>query len=177
MTTTDTNWIAEVGAPALSSIAEMVAALNCNYDRLDELRDERTEWVDNDDGDADEQTRTAAEWAVAFPADAAELADLEAAAGDCANMDDAQQRIMEDPLFIRVFGERIDGCWEANKAEILLTTGGPAVLLSVELNEYCEPCRAWLKVQESRKPWTDYLPGDDAGETLLAYARQFCFSA
>ena len=30
MTTTETNWIAEVGAPAFRSIAEMVAALNCN---------------------------------------------------------------------------------------------------------------------------------------------------
>jgi len=177
MATTETNWIAEVGAPAFSSIAEMVAALNCNFDRLNELRDERTDWVDNVDGDADEQARTAADWSAAFPAESAELAELETAAGDCADMDDAQQRITEDPLSIRIFGERVDGEWEVSSAEILLTTGGPAVLLMVELDEDAEACRAWLKVQDWGKPWTDYCPGADSGEILLAYARQFCFSA
>ena len=42
--TNETNWIEEIGKPAFESIADMVAALNCDYDRLEELRDEREDF-------------------------------------------------------------------------------------------------------------------------------------
>ena len=38
---TETDWAAKIGAPSASSLREMVAALECDYDRLEELRDER----------------------------------------------------------------------------------------------------------------------------------------
>ena len=39
--TNERDWVSEVGAPAYASIAEMVAALQCDRRRLDELRDDR----------------------------------------------------------------------------------------------------------------------------------------
>lgn len=40
-TNTETNWVEEIGKPTYGNIAEMVAALECDYERLEELRDER----------------------------------------------------------------------------------------------------------------------------------------
>ena len=166
-------WIEEVGAPQYQSIADMVAALECDFDRLDELRGERTDWIDNDGGDEDEQDRTAADWSREFPAESAELDELEKAAGDHSNRDDAQNAIMEDALDIRVFGERVNGEWQADRVEILLCTGGPAARIMAELDEHGEPCRAWLEVQDWFKPWTQYYPGSGSGDVLLTYAQQF----
>ncbi len=173
-TETETDWAAKIGQPAYASIAEMVAALDCDYARLEELRDEKATWVKNDGGDEDEQNRTAAEWAKEFPDEAEELAELEEAAGDCVDHDDAETRIQEDALDVTVRGERRNGEWEADEFMILLTTGGPAVRIKGELNGSDEPCRAWLEVQDWFKPWTEYLGADQ--DTLLTYARQFLFA-
>lgn len=60
--------------------------------------------------------------------------------------------------------------------EILLCTGGPAVRIVGELNDYCEPSSAELECQDWFQPWTPCHPGkDDAEEILLAYARCFYF--
>lgn len=171
--TIEKDWVAEIGRPAYGSIAEMVAALECDYDRLGELQDERDTWVTNDGGDEDEQNRTAAEWVKEFPDEAEELADLETAAGESKDRDEANERIQEDALSVRVFGERVDGEWEADKFELLLSTGGPAVRIMGELDQHCEPTRAWLEVQDWFKPWTQYFPADQ--DTLLTYCRCFYF--
>jgi hypothetical protein len=157
----DNNWIEEIGAPAYAGIAEMVAALNCDFERRDELR-----------ADCDSADDPAA-WAAANPEDAAELAALDTAAGDHADRDSAEQRIAEDPLSIRVFGERVDGVWQADRVEVLLATGGPAVRVMAELDEHGEPSRAWLEVQDWGKPWTHHYGGEGSGETLLSYCQAF----
>ena len=46
MATTETDWVGKIGGSAYASIAEMVAALECDYDRLEELRDERESLAD-----------------------------------------------------------------------------------------------------------------------------------
>ena len=168
---TDTNWIEKIGAPSFAAIAEMVAALECDYDRLGELREERADWVDNDGGDDDEQTRTAADWSKEFPTESAELAALETAAGTCDDRDDAAQRIAEDPLSIRIFGEKIHGVWEIDRLEFLLTTGGPAVRIMVEVDEHGMPNRAWMEVQDWGTPWEHYHAAE--ADTLLAYCLEF----
>jgi hypothetical protein len=165
----ETNWVEEIGAPAYAAIAEMVAALECDYERLDELRAERDGWIQSaPDGTA---TRAKEEWAGEYPAESAELAELETAAGECSDRDSAQGRIMEDPLSVRVFGERVDGEWEVDKVEFLLTTGGPAVRIMAEIDHHGEPCRAWLEVQDWFKPWAHYGRADSA--VLLTYCQQF----
>lgn len=170
-TQTETDWVDKIGEPAYSAVAEMVAALNVDRDRLEELRDEREDWVDNIDGDEDEQDRTAEDWAKEFPEEAEELAELEAEAGDTDNEGEARERIEEDALSVRVFGERRGGEWEAQTYELLLGTGGPAIRIVGDLNRYGEPGSARLEVQDWFKPWTEHHAADS--DVLLAYASCF----
>jgi len=169
MNTQETNWIEEVGAPAYAAIAEMVAALECDYERMEELREERGEWVESAPDDT--TTRAREEWAGEFPAEAAELAELETAAGEFDDRDSAQERIMEDPLSVRVFGERTDGEWTVDRVEFLVCTGGPAVRIMAEVDEHGTPDRAYMEVQDWGKPWTHYGRADSA--VLLTYCQQF----
>jgi hypothetical protein len=171
-----TSQLNEIGKAALESIREMVAALQCDYDRLEELRDEREGYEPEADEDGTpllDENGAALTWYDANPDDAEELAALESAAGDCTSEDDARERIQEDPLSLRIFGERINGEWEDDRFELLLTTGGPAVRIMGETDGN-EPTRAWLEVQDWGTPWTDYYePG--IGEVLLDYCRVFYF--
>lgn len=161
-----------IGKSAYESIAEMVAALNCDYERLEELRNER----DSHNGGRD--TDVEPDWATEYPDDAAELAELEADAGECKDQDDARQRIEEDPLSIQVrSGWYTPGSLSENlvpeEFEILLSTGGPAVRIIGDLDANGEPERARLQAQDWFTPWTDYLDVDQ--ETLLTYCRCFLF--
>lgn len=151
-TTRDLNTI---GASAYEAIVEMVTALNVDYDRLEELIDM----------DADDMTED----------DRAEFSDLRAAAGDCASRDDAEQRIQEDPLSLEVRSGWVEvgQPLEAEEFMVLLTTGGPAVRIVGELDQYKEPSRAWLEVQDWGTPWTQYFDADQ--DVLLTYCRQFYF--
>lgn len=152
----------ETGRGAAAAIVGMVAALECDYDRLDELRALKEDAQPNDTAmDAD---------------DVEELAELEAAAGECKDREEAETRIQEDALSVEV---RSDWHTPHDVAEapfefkILLTTGGPAVRIMGELDEHGQPDRAWLEVQDWGTPWTRYF--DIEQDTLLAYARCFYF--
>lgn len=171
-----TTALEEIGKVSYESILDMVAALQCDYDRLEELHDERDNYEPETDEDGSQlldENGTALTWYDANPDDAEELSELEAAAGDCTSEDDARERIQDDPLSLRIFGERIDGEWQADRFELLLTTGGPAVRIMGELDD-SEPTRAWLEVQDWGTPWTDYYQ-EGIGDVLLDYCRVFCF--
>lgn len=166
-TTTENSWVEKVGAPAYTSIVEMVAALQCDYDRLEELRDLHQEY---DDG-------AAGNWSDDQPEEAEELRELEEARGDLpddATEEDARERILDDALSVEVrsgwvtLGEMM----ALGEFMILLTTGGPAARIVGELDRG-EPYRAWLEVQDWGKAWTQYFPADQ--DVLLAYARCFHF--
>ena len=176
MTTKDRE-LADIGKSAYASIAEMVAALNCDYDRLEELRDERAdleaEAIDDTNAEQAEARRLLAAW---DEENGEEFKELQDAAGECADQDDARQRIEEDALSVQV-----RGAWrnvgtkdddEADEFEILLTTGGPAVRIRGELDRGV-PCRAWLEVQDWGTPWTQYFDADE--DVLLAYSTVFYF--
>lgn len=189
----------------LESIREMVAALEVDYDRLEELREMREELQEGvqnaceefDDADMEQsagrrdledfdpdalgvacdQLQEAEEELYQFGREyGEELADLEAAAGDCESREDAEQRIQEDPLSIQVRscwgspGEKMEAC----EFEILLCTGGPAVRIRGELNQYNEPDRAWLEYQDWFTPWVEYYE-EGARDVLVEYASQFYF--
>lgn len=179
-TTNETNWIENVGKPAFESIQEMVAALECDYDRLEEIREERKDWVSEGfDVTSNEvtshgfTTRTNEEWAKEFPEEAEELKELEAEAGECESEENARERIQEDPLSLRIFGEFSNGEWEVTSYELLLSTGGPAVRIVGELNQHSEPSSARLEVQDWFKPWSEYIAADS--DTLMTYVQCFCF--
>ena len=142
----------EIGKHAFESIAEMVAALDVDYDRLLELKEQ------------DERTEEEAE----------ELAELEKAAGDCESLDDAEQRIIDDPLSIQVRSGwcNVGAEMEAEEYCILLSTGGPATRIIGDLNRrFGEPETATLQAQDWFTSWQDYREGDE--ETLIRYASRF----
>ena len=151
----------------LEGIKEMVAALQCEYDRLAELRQERDDW-ETEHGDA-------RDWP-----DAQELAELEDAAGECQDADQARERIEQDPLSIQCRSDWHTPGEEPTDAggeyEILLCTGGPACRIVGELDDSCEPRTARIEHQDWFTPWTEYVVTDEADrDALLTYARCFYF--
>jgi hypothetical protein len=165
----------EIGRGAMESIAEMVAALECDYERLQELRDERDSY---DQGravlDMGEDTQPRGTWAEENPDDAAELEELEEAAGDCTDREDAEQRIQEDPLSLQFRSGWANSKeeFEVEEFELLLSTGGPAVRIIGEVRDG-EPHRPRLQAQDWGTAWTDYL--DQSTNVLETYCRCFCF--
>jgi hypothetical protein len=183
---TERDWVSEIGKPAYESIAEMVAALECDYDRLEELRDERKDLIaeaeEAKEAEADDQSPTRANEALAAldawdTENLTELQELEKAAGECKDADDARERIEEDALSVEVRSGWVCVGEEMTPEDfaILLTTGGPAVRIRGELDEHGEPYRAWLEVQDWGKPWSQYFQAEQ--DTLLTYARCFCFAS
>lgn len=176
---TQAEQLNDIGRNAFASICEMVAALECDRKRLEELREERDEYEPNDGPERLEQTEfatNAEQWAFDNSDDAEELVALESACridGEEVDEETARERIQEDALSVRVFGERTNGEWEADKFEVLLTTGGPAVRIIGELTDG-EPTHAWLEVQDWGTPWTEYYE-TDIRDTLLSYCRCFYF--
>ena len=175
------DWVEEVGAPAYATIAEMVAALQADRDRLEELRDELEALEDevdaiahsaDQDEDCDAKKVALIEWKEENGEELAELVAAVTLDGDEVDEDQARERIQEDPLSLRIFGERTDGEWEADRYELLLATSGPAVRIVGDLNGG-EASSARLEVQDWYKPWTEYLAADD--DVLMAYVGCFCF--
>jgi hypothetical protein len=103
-----------------------------------------------------------------------ELAELEDAAGECTDEDEARQIIQEDPLEVQVRSDWTNPgeTLEAGEFMILLCTGGPAVRIVGELNRG-EPCRAWLEYQDWGTPWTQWF--GVSSDTLCEYAANFFF--
>lgn len=146
----------EIGRRVLESIMEMVAALECDYDRLQELKDERQTLQDEVDGisksaDIDEDVQdkldALAEW---DEENAEEMKELIEAAGECENEEDARERIQEDPLCIEVRSGWVTSKDEMESTEykILLGTGGPAVRIVGDLDDHNQPCTAHLETQD-----------------------------
>lgn len=156
----------------VASITAMVAALDCDYDRLQELRDERDGYVHSVDGPP--ELDTPEQWAIDNPDDAAELKELEAAAGDCEDADQARECIQEDALSVEVrsgwqsAGETL----EPSEFRIVLCTGGPHVEIQGELDANNEPDRVRILYSD----WgTSGELFDFDHDAVLSYARCFHF--
>lgn len=168
------------------SIAAMVAALECDYDRLEELRDERAD-LEVAVGEADatvagelEEAETALrEWAEENDDELKELTDAATLEGDRQeNAEAVRERIQESPLSVEVRdGWRTPGADKGTAEEfcILLSTGGPALRIMGELDEHAQPTRAWLEYQDWGTPWTEYHGEGCEHETLLTFCQQFYF--
>ena len=92
--------------------------------------------------------------------------------------EEAEQAIYDDPLEVSIRGGwRSPGGepYTATDYKILLCTGGPAVRIVGELNEYKEPATAKLQYQDWFTPWEYYRLSSEEEETLLDYARRFLF--
>ncbi len=165
----------KTGKCAADALREMVAALECDYDRLEELKEERGDYEPDTDGDSLSAEDKRNEWATVFHDDATELTELETAAGECTSQDEARERIQEDALSVEVRADwhEVGGDSEPTDFTILLTTGGPAVRIMGELQDG-QPHRAWLEVQDWGTSWTEYRD-DGLSDVLLAYAGCFYF--
>jgi hypothetical protein len=181
MTTKTDNHAEEQAAAQYSSIMRMLAALTCDYDRMQELRDEREELQTEYNHLASTDFATDTERNAAFDAltqwesdNAEELAELEDAAGDCTDEDAARDNIQEDPLEVQVRSDWTNPgeTLEAGEFMILLCTGGPAVRIVGELDRGT-PCRAWLEYQDWGTPWTQWFGA--SSDTLCEYAANFFF--
>jgi hypothetical protein len=184
MTIKTDNHAEEQAAAQYSSIVQMLAAVSCDYDRLQELRSEREELAETVEDceavetDGDEERRAAFEARAALAAwdddNAVELNTLEGEAGECTDEDEARQIIQEDALDVQVRSdwENPGAPLEAVEFMILLCTGGPAVRIVGELNRG-EPCRAWLEYQDWGTPWTQWFGA--SSDTLCEYASNFFF--
>lgn len=154
----------------LESIREMVAALEVDYGRLEELRDAYSDLDAEDEAALAELQR---EWK---EDNGDELAELEKDAGDCDDLDDAEQRISEDALSVQVrsgwhdVGEEADD--KNGEYEILLCTGGPACRIRGDLSDG-EPSRARLEYQDWGTPWTKYVTTGSDNNALMTYAARF----
>ncbi len=159
------------------SIVDMVAALNCDYDRLEELQDEREELASAaEDPESEDETAAAIAALTAWDNDnAEELAELQAAAGDCTDQDQAREAIQEHPLSVEVRSawDVVGGDTSPSEFRIVLCTGGPHVEIRGELDQYQQPSRAWLQYQDWGTPLTQYF--DIEQSTLLEYCHQFYF--
>lgn len=90
--------------------------------------------------------------------------------------DSVRQSIEENALSVEVRSGWVSPGSTEMKAEefnILLCTGGPAVRIRGELDQYGEPDRAWLEMQDWFVPWSQVF--DIEQDTLLDYCRVFYF--
>lgn len=72
----------------------------------------------------------------------------------------------------RMPGGRVEKENRPEEYEILLSTGGPALRIVGQLDQYCQPSTAEMQMQDWGLPWTRY-PAPEA--QLLAFAAVFWF--
>lgn len=93
--------------------------------------------------------------------------------------EDAEERIQEDPL-----SAEVRTGWHTLNAEdqkptefnILLCTGGPAVRIIGDLDEYGQPENPVVEYQDWFTPWMPYKgTTDEQDQALLAYCQHFYF--
>lgn len=161
-----TDHATQQAAAQYESICEMIAAANLDWDRLEELRDLR---ADHECDMADETDPKP--FNIACPDESEELAELEETAGNCADYEEAMQRIYESPLSVefRSGWSSDPQDLQVEEFQILLCTGGPAVRIMGELGFDGEPARAWLEYQDWGTPWTQYF--DASQDVLIDFAR------
>ena len=157
MTTQDNNHAKEQAEAQLSSIREMIAAANLDWDRLEELKAEEL--------DAEEEGRAM------DPDELDELDELRNAAGDYTSQEEAEEAIYNDPLSIQYRSGWASSPedMQPEEFEILLCTGGPAVRIVGELGNHGQPSCAWLEYQDWGTPWTMLFDGQS---DALEYAQR-----
>ena len=95
-------------------------------------------------------------------------------------LDRAEQDIQESVLSVEVRSGwyqpgSTDGTEKPEEFTILLCTGGPAVRIIGDLDQYGQPERARIEHQDWGTPWTEYRINAEDEEVLLTYCRQFYF--
>ena len=151
----------------LEHISELLVALQLDYDRYHEAKDDIQITQDSlSHTNTEEELRELQ----------AEIADYDLLRLDCEDSDGVMELIMEYPLSIEV---RSGWCSAADFEEakpeefcILLSTGGPAVRIMGELDEDGHPDRAWIEYCDWSTPWTVF---DSSNKAILEFAQLFVY--
>lgn len=155
----------------MDTVHEYVRALDSeSWERLEELRDEKARLA-SQELEADEEPEEMDE------SDVQELAKLEAMAEEYQNEEHARQIVEESPLSVQVRSGWVSpgAEMEAEDFEILLSTGGPALRIRGELDQYNQPASATLEYQDWGTPWTEYYGENFDRDALLTYCQVFYF--
>ena len=190
--TTTSNHAESQAAAQYTSIVDMVQALNCDYDRLEELLEEK-ESLEYDVSEAQnnlaENQKQGFETELHFEAVTnannaldefrndgreSELNELKSEANGNKDQDSARDVIQEDPLSVEVRSGwgNVGSEMQAEEFCILLCTGGPAVRIRGELDNGA-PCSAWMEYQDWGTGWNQFY--DAHQDVLLAYCSEFYF--
>ena len=156
----------------LGSIVQFAAALDIDWDRLQELRDAYDNEGYTDQFETEEDAKKA--WAAENPDDAEELEELEEISEGFDDEEDVQLQVEEFPLDISVrsgwsgLGSKL----EAEEYAILLCTGGPAVRLTGDFDRWGTPRTATLEYQDWYTPWTTlYIDNPEEKQAALRIAQ------
>lgn len=97
------------------------------------------------------------------------------AALECKDNETAIQNILKDPLLmeVRAFWHSPKESSNPDEFRILLCTGGPAIGIRGKLDQYMNPCEAWMAYRDWGASWIRFPEADQS--ILLAYCSQFCF--
>ena len=155
----DTQLAKSQAQAQLDSVVDMVAALDCDFMRLEELQS-----LVNDGENLDED-------------ECEELQELLDAANGCADEDGAREAIEQDALAVEVRSAwQTPGCeMTADEYRIVLCTGGPHVEIQGDLSETGEPESADLFYSDWFQGLTRYPTNGAEQDALLKYAG--CFLA
>lgn len=90
---------------------------------------------------------------------------------------DAEEEIQQDPLEVSVRSEwtGVGKPMRPSEYRILLCTGGPAVMLTGELDEHLQPSTVRLEYQDWFLPWARYPLTAEHIEACLTYANCFYY--
>ena len=91
--------------------------------------------------------------------------------------EEAEQAIQEDALSVEVRTDWHEPGTEGVNSEfyILLCTGGPAVRLIGELDQWKQPDSVQMQCQDWGTPWTEYPLDAEEEAACLQYSQQFYF--
>lgn len=186
------------------SIEQMVAALDADYERLNELRDEvktlddesdaiandKSEWIEANPGRFIDANDARSNWALAFPDEndrlaeieeerealIKELDEIEAEIGPCESREDAEERIQEDALEVQVrSGWHAPGDPDATDDEFYILLCTGGPAVRIR-GELGEHNRPTRAWIEYQDWGTPWTRFFDADQaTLLAYCEQFYF--
>lgn len=97
---------------------------------------------------------------------------------DQPKIEEVDERIYQDPLSVEVRSgwQRVGETLLPDQFRILLCTGGPAVQIRGDLDEYNEPMKPFIEYQDWFTPWTRLHDiSDEDQEALERYCRHFHF--
>lgn len=96
------------------------------------------------------------------------------------SIDQARDAINERPLSVEVRSPwyspgDTNSALQPAEFNILLSTGGPALRIIGDLDEYGQPMACEMQYQDWGTPWTNYDATSEEAEVMLEFCQQFYF--